>query len=255
MKSHFSAIYLSPHLDDVTLSCGGQIYQRSRAGERVLVVTVMAGDPAPSVSDYAQSLHTRWELLVDASAARRAEDLDACRTLGAEALHWTVPDCIYRGDPATGAPLYLSDDDIFGNVDPAEAYLVDQIAHSLATLPPAQRIFVPLTVGHHVDHLLVRAAAERVHGNKLFYYEDYPYAQEGDKLEKALAAESGNLRPVVIPIEEVAIHAKVEAILAYRSQLSTFWKDREDLERQIRSYIEAVGGERLWSAGRPGVED
>jgi LmbE family N-acetylglucosaminyl deacetylase len=246
MKSHFSAIYLSPHLDDVTLSCGAQIYQRSRAGERVLVVTVMAGDPAPIISDYAQSLHTRWELLVDASVARRAEDLEACRILGAEALHMTVPDCIYRVDSITGAPLYLSDDDIFGDVDPAEAYLMEQIAAFLAALPPVEQIFVPLTIGHHVDHLLVRAAAERIFGSRVIYYEDYPYAQETAKRERALCAEAQPLTPFVVPVSQEAQRAKIAAILAYRSQLSTFWTDNADLERQVFGYMDAAGGERVW---------
>jgi LmbE family N-acetylglucosaminyl deacetylase len=247
MSNHFSAIYLSPHLDDVTLSCGGQIYQQSRAGESVLVVTVMAGDPAPTVSDYAQSLHDRWELLVDASAARRAEDLDACRILGAEALHGTVPDCIYRVDPATGAPLYLSDEDIFGDVHPAERYLVDQIAHFLAALPAADRIVVPLTIGHHVDHLLVRAASERIFGSRVIYYEDYPYAQETAKRERTLSAEPQPLTPIVIPVNGEGQRAKIEAILAYRSQLSTFWTDNADLERQVFGYLDKVGGERVWT--------
>lgn len=247
MPNYFSAIYLSPHLDDVTLSCGGQIYQQSCAGQRVLVVSVMAGEPPLAVSDYAQSLHDRWELLVDASAARRAEDLEACRILGAEALHWTVPDCIYRSDPATGAPLYLSDDDIFGDVHAAETYLVEQIAGFLDALPPAEHVFAPMTIGHHVDHLLVRAAAERVYGQRLVYYEDYPYAQETAKREHALSAEPQPLTPTVIPVSEEARRAKIEAILAYRSQLSTFWTDNADLERQVFGYLDAVGGERVWA--------
>lgn len=248
MPSHFSAIYLSPHLDDVTLSCGAQIYDQAQTGEALLIVTVMAGDPPQTVSNYAQSLHDRWKLLADASAARRAEDLDACRILGAEALHATVPDCIYRTDPATGAPLYLSDEDIFGNVHGAEAYLIEQIATFLAALPPAERIYAPLTIGHHVDHLLVRAAAERVYGDGLRYYEDYPYAQETTKRERALAAEPRPLIPTVIPVSEDAQRAKIDAILAYRSQLSTFWTDNADLERQVFGYLDAVGGERVWVA-------
>jgi hypothetical protein len=207
----------------------------------------MAGDPPQAVSDYAQSLHNRWELLVDASAARRAEDLDACRILVAEALHMTVPDCIYRVDPATGAPLYLSDDDIFGDVHPAEEYLIEEIAAFLAALPPAERIYAPLTIGHHVDHLLVRAAAERIFGDDLRYYEDYPYAQESAKRKRAISAEPRPLIPTVIPVSEEARQAKIKAILAYQSQLSTFWTDNADLKRQVFGYINTVGGERVWS--------
>lgn len=246
MKSYYSAIYLSPHLDDAALSCGAQIYEQTRTGQDVLVVTVMAGDPPEEVSSYAHSLHDRWQLLVDASAGRRAEDLEACRILGADALHGAVPDCIYRTDPLSGRALYLSDDDIFGDVHAAEVTLVQEIADLLATLPPAGRIVAPLTIGHHVDHLIVRAAAEMVFAQNLFLYEDYPYAQEGNKRQRALDAETTPLTPSVVAVSDEALRVKIQAILAYRSQFSTFWTEPADLERQIFQYARSLGGERLW---------
>lgn len=247
MKSHYHTLYLSAHLDDVTLSCGAQIYDLTRAGKDVLIVTVMAGDPPKQISGYAQSLHDRWELLVNASAARRAEDLAACRILGADARHWSVPDCIYRTDPKTGQSLYLSDDDIFGDVHRAEMMLVQTVTDRIATLPTADHVYAPLTIGHHVDHLLVRGAAEMIYGERLAYYEDYPYAQDTAKRERTFATEPKPLTPTVVPVSEDARRAKIEAILAYRSQLSTFWTDTADLERQVFGYMDAVGGERLWS--------
>jgi LmbE family N-acetylglucosaminyl deacetylase len=81
------AVYLSPHLDDAALSCGGQIAQQTAAGLPVLIVTLMAGDPpARPLSPFAQQLHTRWQLhdAPTAVAARRAEDTAACRHLAAE---------------------------------------------------------------------------------------------------------------------------------------------------------------------------
>lgn len=247
MKRHYHTLYLSPHLDDVTLSCGAQIYDLTQAGKDVLIVTVMAGDPPKNISGYAQSLHERWELLAEAGAARRAEDMVACRILGADARHWPVPDCIYRTDPKSGQPLYLSDDDIFGDVHRAELMLVQSVTDRIATMPTADRILAPLTIGHHVDHLLVRGAAEIIHDERLLYYEDYPYAQERAKRERALVANPKVLTPTVIPVSEDARRAKIEAILAYKSQLSTFWTDNADLERQVFGYMDEVGGERLWS--------
>src|SRR5689334_12434287 len=77
-------VYLSPHLDDAALSCGGMIHQQTQAGERVVVVTLCAGGPpAGALSDFAQSLHTRWQTPVEAVAVRRAEDLAALKVLGA----------------------------------------------------------------------------------------------------------------------------------------------------------------------------
>jgi LmbE family N-acetylglucosaminyl deacetylase len=242
---YYDALYLSPHLDDAALSCGGQIAQATRCGARVLVVTVMAGDPpADAANDYITSLHTRWELGRDAASQRRAEDLAACALLGADALQLDVPDCIYRLDPITGAPLYVSDADIFGDIHPAEVVLVTRLAQRLRDLPAATTIYAPLTVGHHVDHLLVRAAAEQVWGDALRYYEDYPYAQQPGKLEAALAG--GAWCVTVIPLDVVALEAKCDAISAFRSQLSTFFADRADLEAQVKGYAARVGGERTY---------
>lgn len=243
----YDYIYLSPHLDDVALSCGGQIYTATCAGERVLIVTITAGDPVAPVSSYAASLHNRWELVVDATAARRAEDLAASAILGAEALHWNVPDCIYRVD-AQGVPYYVSDAELFGPVAPAEMGLVDELAAQMRALPPARQIVAPLVVGKHVDHQLTRLAAERAFGSEaLLYYEDYPYAQLPGKLEEALAdAGSAQWVAEVVALHEDALRTKYAAVAAFRSQLSTFFRDQADLEAQVGGYAASVGGERRW---------
>lgn len=238
-------IYFSPHLDDAALSCGGQIYAAAQRGERVLVVTITAGDPVAPVSEYAASLHTRWEL-VDATAARRQEDLAACAILGAEAQHWDLPDCIYRVD-AAGAPFYVSDDDIFGPVAAEEMALVDALAARMRALPAARQVVAPLTVGNHVDHALTRLAAERAFGvETLHYYEDYPYAQQPGKLDAVMAAAEWRWVAEVVPLDEAALQAKFAAVAAFRSQLSTFFRDRADMEAQIGGFAARVGGERRW---------
>lgn len=239
-------IVLAPHLDDGVLSCGGQIYQRTQAGAGVLVATVMAGDATSGASDYAQSLRDRWELGSSAEAVRRAEDEAACVLLGAEFVHWPIPDCIYRGG-ADGTMYYRSDDEIFGPVQPGEAGLVADVVALLRALPPAAEILAPLAVGNHVDHIFVRQAAEEVYGNRLCYYEDYPYAQKEGSVQEVLDRTGSGWEVSVHPLSEAAIEAKIAAILAYRSQFSTFWTDRANLERQVRGYAETVGGERVWS--------
>jgi LmbE family N-acetylglucosaminyl deacetylase len=243
-------IYCSPHLDDVALSCGGQIFAATQAGARVLIVTITAGDPVAPVSDYAASLHSRWEL-VDATAARRAEDLAASAILGADALHWHVPDCIYRVD-AEGNPFYVSDGDIFGAVAPAEMGLVDELAAQMRALPPARQVVIPLAVGMHVDHQLTRLAAESAFDPGTYlYYEDYPYSQQEGKLAQVIApvcAQERGFRWVaeVVALDERALAAKYAAVAAFRSQLSTFFRDQTDLENQIGGYASAIGGERRW---------
>ena len=252
MQPFYDAIYLSPHLDDVTLSCGGQLFQATNAGQRVLIVTITAGDPPNSaVSGYAQSLHDRWALATDAVAARRAEDEAANAILGADTLHWSLPDCIYRYHPTTGTPFYVSDPDIFGAVNPAELPVVATLSEQIAALPAHRQLYVPLTIGHHVDHQLTRLAAERAFPQaQLCYYEDYPYAQKPGALAQVIPPGDPTWQAATVPLTEAAIYAKIAAIAAFKSQFSTFFQDLADLERQIRTFTASVGGERLWRRGR-----
>ncbi len=248
MQTDYDFIYLSPHLDDAALSCGGQIYQQTAAGQRVLIVSITAGDPPhTTISTYAQSLHDRWALISDAVAARRAEDIAACRILGADWLHWALPDCIYRLHPETGTPFYVSDADIFGDVHPAELPLVMQLGAAVTALPAHGQLIVPLTIGHHVDHLLTRQAAEQaINPAQLVYYEDYPYAQQAGKLAQTIGAPPRGWQPAVIELSAAALQTKIAAIAAFKSQFSTFFTDDHDLAQQVKHYAEQVGGERVW---------
>ena len=247
MKEFYDTIIISPHLDDAALSCGAQIYMKTAVGETVLIVTPMAGDPAePALSSYAQQLHRRWELKNDAVRQRRQEDIAAAGILGADYLHFQIADCIYRTNQLTGEPCYISDEEIFGAIDPTEEKLVNELADHLGTLPPAKQIFAPLGVGNHVDHQIARLAAEKRFGENLVYYEEFPYAGVQEAVDLVIRKRAAEIRAQVIPITNEALAAKIEAIAAYKSQLSTFFRDHQDLEGQIRHYAQTIGGERLW---------
>jgi len=257
-----SAIYLSPHLDDAALSCGGQMAQLVRDGNCVRVVTVFAGDVPEEAAHtpFVQELGARWGLGENPPAARRAEDIAACKVLGARFTHLPFPDCVYRLG-RMGAPLYPTRDAIFGDIAPVEMGLIERITVSLANLQLAARqteisnpqspitIYLPLTAGHHVDHQIVRAAGERWAGRRrMAYYEDYPYAESPDQVRAALGEKT--FRAKLVQLDEAALAAKVAAIACYRSQLSTFFADEAEMAARVRAYTEATGGgrpaERLW---------
>lgn len=245
---HYDALYLSPHLDDVALSCGGQIFDRVAAGQSVLIVTLMAGDPpAGPVSPFAQQLHARWELAADAVSRRRAEDVAACGRLGAAFRHLAVPDCIYRRHPDSGVPLYDTEAALWGEIHPAEGWLMHSLGQQLMALPSADWVGVPLTVGQHVDHRLTRVVAEQCFAATLAYYEDYPYVgREGALTEVITEPEGGEWRGTAVPVSEAGIVARIEAIAHFASQVGTFFQDRADLETKIRAEIQRCGGERIW---------
>ncbi|MDX1686422.1 MAG: PIG-L family deacetylase [Candidatus Promineifilaceae bacterium] len=247
--SEYDLLYLSPHLDDAVLSCGGQIYMHTEAGRSVLVVTFMAGEPRTDTrSTLAEYLHHNWGVTAETAVARRrAEDKAACRRLGADTLHLSVPDCIYRVHPESGQPLYTSDEALFGEVDESEAYLIEELVGKMSRLPAAGRILGPLGVGHHVDHQLTKKAAERHFGREhLVYYEDYPYVQrDPDVLDALLPAET-QWKPELIPLTEAALQARLEASLAYDSQISVLFNDPQTLADTLKTYVKSVGGERVW---------
>ncbi len=243
----YDTIYLSPHLDDVALSCGGQVSMLTGANRPVLIVTVMAGDPpAPDSSEFVRLLHDRWGLQQDVVANRRAEDTLACQILGAEPLYWYVPDCIYRTERQSAEPLYQSEADLFGAVHGSESQLVKDIAQQIRQLPPHDHLLVPLGVGNHVDHQITRLAAEASALENLTYYEEYPYVAVPGALASLVGSEGPVWQPTIIPLTEEALRAKVHAIAAFRSQISSFFRDREHMEKTIREQAQSAGGERLW---------
>ena len=49
-----------------------------------------------------------------------------------------------------------------------------------------------------------------------------------------------------IELSGEALAMRIEAIACYQSQLSTFFRDRQDLARQVSHYVQGVGGEQVW---------
>ncbi len=241
-----AAIYLSPHLDDVALSCGGQIARRARAGDEVLVVTVFAGDePGSGLSGLARRLHRVFGLDREVVAARRREDLAGCRRLGAAAEHWDLLEAIYRREPLVGAHLYPDLESLFGTIRAADDDLRAALRERLRGLPGGAAVFAPLAVGGHVDHRLLREAAEAELTPRLAYWEDYPYVEKWRALGRALGAPRG-WRPETLPLDEDDLAAKIEAVAAFRSQVGALFGSRRKLERRVRRRARRLGGERVW---------
>lgn len=256
MSDFYPHVYLSPHLDDAVLSCGGLIHRQTRAGQPALVVTLFSGQPAAdaALSAFAQSQHRRWGSPDNVMAVRWAEDRAALKVLGADYVRINYRDCIYRGREHGDPPewYYASEEALFGPVHPAEAGLPGDLANALSELiPPGEdtTLYAPLTIGNHVDHQLAFAAALilRAQGRCLGFYEDYPYVETEGALLAALAARGAeDWRPVVTPLDEDNLTAKIEAIACYDSQLGVLFGGAETMPDRVRGYVFRVGGERLW---------
>ncbi len=223
------------------------------------VWSICAGDPPENfASPFADSLHERWDLVQAATILRRQEDIASCAIMGAQRLHFPIPDCIYRlgpqGAPSAGQPLYTSEESLWGDVHPDERYLVEQLSQSLEEKLPQQtalNLVCPLALGGHVDHKLVRRAAEAL-PIRLWYYEDYPYAlQAGDRLD---GMRMQGWEEQVNPITQAGLDAWIRAVAAHASQISTFWHQDsarrvpavQAMQSAITAYARQRSGVRLW---------
>lgn len=236
-------IYLSPHLDDAVLSAGGLIHDQVVGGERVEIWTIMSGFPgSEEPSDFARKMHTEWGTSsgVQTVRARRAEDLRAAGVLGAHPRHFGFLDCIYRRD-AEGRPLYQ--EALYTPPHACDAGLPTQIARTISKGLRRDDVTVcQLGIGEHVDHLLVRKAAELL-GSPLLYDADLPYLlNHPDELEPMTASMASGLEPVSV----AGRAAWLRAIQEYRSQLSTLFESPESMSERLGAHWTETGGIRLW---------
>ena len=248
----YDTLFLSPHLDDAVLSCGGFIHRLTSEGKRVLVATVFSGDlvdacGAPrATSDAVGQVLAMMDLpLGEAMARRRREDERACARLGAELLHLDLPEALVRVG-VDGQAIYGSVGSLFGAVDPRDAPFLETVVEAFRDLPPAWQVVAPLTVGGHVDHRLTRQAAERVHGDiDLLFYEDFPYVTK-----KWLAAERLLGRGISrwtterVALSPSDLQAKVDAVAAYESQVGPLFGGPAAMESSVRRWARKTAGER-----------
>jgi LmbE family N-acetylglucosaminyl deacetylase len=237
-------IVLSPHFDDAALSCGGLIFEQVRQGIQTEIWTIFAGNPPPGpLSEFAKQNHSLWGLTGGAEtvAMRRAEDEEAASRLGADLVHFDIPDCIYRRSPQ-GEFLYT--ETVITSPHPADRRLPGRVARAVRSgLRKSDMLLCPLGLGSHVDHILVRQAAESLR-RPLSYYADVPYVLNNpETLDPAVAF----LQSQPWPVSETGLAAWLNGVAAYRSQVDSLFKGQGTLFDAIRLYWEATGHAiRLW---------
>jgi LmbE family N-acetylglucosaminyl deacetylase len=188
-----TSLFLSPHLDDAVLSCGALIGALAERAKPVVATIFTESDPPPHTFA-ARSFLRRCAAgsAAELFAARRLEDETALRGIGAEFVHLGHPDALFRRrrvGPAECAGRLLPElahryptyrfDIARGRVSRADRQLIARIAAQVTGLVDrvgAERIFCPLGVGRHVDHLIARTVGEQFPGQVIFY-SDFPYNQ------------------------------------------------------------------------------
>jgi len=147
------SLYVSPHHDDVLLSCGARLLAESRRGLRIVVVTVFGDGARP------------WP------EAASFQGADVRR------LALGLPDARGRSDYYSSFRALVEGrrDDDERWVHKAAGALTD-----LAHRSKASQVYVPLGVGSHIDHRLCHEACLRAFqsgdGRNVFLYEERPEA-------------------------------------------------------------------------------
>lgn len=225
------------------LSAGGHIRAEVEAGASVEIWTLMAGFPPDGeLPEFAQVMHRIWGFSggTQALQMRRAEDLRAAARLGASALHFDFLDCIYRRG-RQGEALYS---DVTLPIQPDDSDLPAKIAQTIAArLQPQDRIVCQLSIGSHVDHIIVRRAAELLH-RPLVYIADMPYVLNHPK----------ELAPSVIgllckrePVSEPQYARWIEAIECYASQVDSVFGGHEQMRERMQAFWVEQRGIDMWT--------
>jgi LmbE family N-acetylglucosaminyl deacetylase len=236
-------IYLSPHLDDAVLSAGGLIRAQVDSGVPVEIWTFMSGFPdGAELPEFARAMHRIWGYsnAAEAIETRRAEDLRAAAEVGARAVHFDFLDCIYRRG-RHGEALY---EDVILPIHPQDADLPAQVAQTMiAWLKPDDTVICQLAIGRHVDHIIVRKAAELLH-RPLTYDADMPYVlNHPDELSPSIAGLDETLQRV----SESSFRCWIAAIECYASQVDSVFGSHEAMNECMQIFWQNEGGIRLWT--------
>ncbi|HMP96099.1 MAG TPA: hypothetical protein PKA51_04205, partial [Kiritimatiellia bacterium] len=223
----------------------GKIHRHTREGQTSLVVTLMAPDPCwPPPSPFASRFLEMCGLGPDAGAVRRREDEAACAVLGADTLHAPFQEGNVRLD-AHGQALYPDPATLFGAVRDDDQAVRQAVTAFLNELPRGTRVVAPLGIGGHVDHQIVRSAAEDVFGSDLLYYEDFPYANKWGAT-RPFTQPASAWHSQVIRLSAADRNARLAAFTRYESQWRMLFGSETAMRVKNRLFLLRRGGERLW---------
>ncbi|MBJ7311500.1 PIG-L deacetylase family protein [Rugamonas sp. CCM 8940] len=200
-------LLLSPHADDVAYSIGG-IVARLATQADILLMTVFGR------SGWALPQALCAESADAVSAVREQEDRAYCARRRIDYALLPCPDSFLMGyDEATELSAAAAAD------DPRTADIVKLIGDAVARLLP-HIVLAPCGLGGHVDHQIVRLAADALERVEVLYYEDLPYSAGLPlaELDRQLSAQG--LVPKVTADIEIVLEGKCADMWGYRSQTS-----------------------------------
>jgi LmbE family N-acetylglucosaminyl deacetylase len=236
--------------------------------------TPLAGEPL--MDDQPNQGAVMTDELMDQAAAgelmatRRLEDERYALYAEASLVLLDLPDAVFRG--------YEGDDELLGQPRDDDEAPIELLRREIARLEP-QKVYLPLGVGDHVDHQLMRRVGMSMlregrnwimpgpdWAGTVTFYEDFPYAAWNgfsrlDDLSvdvRAEIPEGVSLWPEHADISD-GIERKVTGISLYESQIGRLFggvKPMADVVRRHGRRVGELGGlagafaERYWTSVR-----
>jgi len=245
----FHALFISPHLDDAVLSAGGEVARLTHDGKSACIVTVFTRAAAPVTRDahgfIEESNEENAELLF---SKRRLEDRKAAGVLGAHHVHMGFIDALFRTLPNKSEPLYPAYKQVFsGNISLNDRLLCEQIRVGLQKIKNRQtdkrvRIYAPLGVGGHVDHIITHLCVREIFPKQSIWWEDVPYRTHPIQLFKRLSeASCYNATNKLIKNTLQYSKQKLNAVRCYKSQIAKLeYSGLSDIDYYAEAYYTHV---------------
>ncbi len=205
----------------------------------------------------------------DLMAARRLEDERFAYFAEASIVFLDLPDAVFRG--------YEGDDQLLAMPRSDDRAPIDLLVREIARLEP-QKVYLPLGVGDHVDHQLVREVGVALlelgrrwvmpgpeYAGIVTYYEDFPYAWWNDfrRIEDLPAGALAGIPADVAITPDYAdisdmLDRKIMGIRLYESQLDRLFGGADAMADAVRGYGAKVAGltggtgaaERYWKTSQ-----
>lgn len=243
MCSPPTRIFISPHPDDIAYSCYASLVSPLADCTRTLIVTV-----------FGSSIRARGSLgsrgsKDEISAARLQEDREFTSITKCNLLSLKFHDSSLRYKE------WVAFDALDPRADPVFARVKRALRRIIKTLLGGASIFIPLGIGSHIDHCIVREAVRDIlceywiaHGSyELFYFEDLPYAAvfKDTEIERfARMTISPTAKPIIVSLESLWCKKKA-AIETYDSQLKPSVLPAIS-QHALRLGCQKSKGERIW---------
>jgi len=176
-------VVFSPHLDDAALSACDHIL-RWKSTCSVSVWTIFTSFETDILSDYQLQFMQRINLrsVAELQQRRVEEDVRAMVMMDVEYRHLGFTDAAFR--TADGKLLYPDVKSLFsGCPSLRDAALRNKLELVLSeAISPSTTLVVPLSIGQHCDHIIVKNIAEKLCDQRqLNYFVDIPYARNPRK--------------------------------------------------------------------------